>query len=108
MGLIPGDNFKNIINGRLVFFIPPNQIFTFTNNFQVKFPVVHYINRPLTIIVVPSDSANAIQLNRSFTLLLFKGFDVRNVFGLDNIDFTLTGYHIFNFTPVAQVGLNVF
>ena len=99
--LIFGDNFKNILNGRLVFFITPNQIFTFSNNFQVKFPVVHNIDRPFTIIVVPSDSADAIQLNRSFTLLLFKGFDVRNVFGLNDIDLTLTGYNIFNFTPVA-------
>ena len=101
IGLIPVDNFKNIIKGRLVFFVAPNQIFTFANNFQVKFLVVHYVNRTLAIIVVFSDSTNAIHLDRSFTLLLFKGFDMRDVLGLHDIDLSRTGNHIFNFTPVT-------
>ena len=58
--------------------------------------------------MVPANPANPVKMDGSLTQFKFNGFDVGDVFGLNDIDLTVFGNHEFDFTRVAQILLNVF
>ena len=92
LGLISLDNLQNILDGCFGFVPIVYNFFAPADNFQIKRFVVHDIYRTFAIGAAYAHPPDAIKGNGPFTFFLGQGFDVGDIPGLDDMNFTFRGF----------------